>query len=65
MKITKIFNKYYDLTNFKHPGGNISIENAYGIDATGLFKLYHPLIDQNKLILILEKYEIKELDKKL
>ena len=63
MKITKIFNKYYDLTNFKHPGGHIAIEHSYGRDATGLFKSYHPFIDQNKLKLILEKYEIKELPK--
>ena len=63
MKITKVFNKYYDLTNFKHPGGHIAIEHSYGRDATGLFKSYHPFIDQNKLKLILEKYEIKELPK--
>ena len=42
MKITKIHNKYYDLTNFNHPGGEDAIKLAYKRDATVLFESHHP-----------------------
>ena len=61
MKFTKINNKYYDLTNFKHPGGETALWHSYGRDATILFKSHHPFVSENKLELILKKYEISEL----
>ena len=40
--ITKINDHYYNLTDFKHPGGDIAISHAKNIDATILFNTYHP-----------------------
>lgn len=56
--ITKIHNKYYDLSEFKHPGGIIPIYLAIDRDATELFESHHLFSDKNKLYKILEKYEI-------
>lgn len=39
-KYTRIRNVYYDLTEFKHPGGNI-VEYFHGIDATTAFEAFH------------------------
>ena len=39
--ITKIHNKYYDLTNFKHPGGPIPIGLIENRDGTELFESHH------------------------
>jgi fatty acid desaturase len=63
MKYTKINNKYYDLTNFKHPGGETALWHSYGRDATILFRSHHPFVSENKLETILKKYEISELPK--
>lgn len=57
--ITKIHNKYYDFSNFIHPGGNTAIWHAFGRDATTLFESYHPFADKDKMQSILKKYEIK------
>ena len=37
---TKIHGRTIDLTNFRHPGGNI-IELFYGMDATSAFEQFH------------------------
>ena len=58
--ITKIHNKYYNIENFKHPGGDIAIWHSYGRDATALFEMYHPFVNQDKLNFILSKYEITD-----
>ena len=63
MKITKIYNKYYDLTNFNHPGGDEAIWHSYNIDSTTLFESYHILSDRKKLLNILDKFEIKPSNK--
>lgn len=55
---TKIHGKSYDLRNFKHPGGNISINLCDGKDGTALFESYHPVSDRQMLNRILAKYEI-------
>ena len=39
--ITKIHDKYYDLTNFKHPGGPITLSLVEGRDGTELFESHH------------------------
>lgn len=41
--LTCIHGKVYDLTEFKHPGGN-AIHSAIGIDATNLFEVSHNLL---------------------
>ena len=56
--ITKIHGKYYDLTNFKHPAGEIPIQLAVDRDATELFEGHHLLSDRDTLQKILDKYEI-------
>ena len=60
-QITKIDGKYYDLTNFNHPGGSTALWHSFGRDATVLFRSNHPFTDETKLNTILEKYEIPEL----
>ena len=39
-KWTKIHGKYYDMSAFRHPGGNI-VELFYGLDATSGFESFH------------------------
>jgi len=59
-KIVKIHNKYYDITNFNHPGGPIAIMAANRRDATALFESHHPFSDRNMMNDILKKYEMHE-----
>ena len=59
-KIVKIHNKYYDVTNFDHPGGPIAIMAANRRDATALFESHHPFSDRTAMDSILKKYEIHE-----
>ena len=49
MDITKINGKYYDLTNFNHPGGKIALSLSFDRDATVLFNSYHPFISKSKI----------------
>jgi delta11-fatty-acid desaturase len=56
--ITKIHSKYYDLSNFKHPGGDIPLQLADGRDATELFESHHLFSDREKLEAIMKKYEL-------
>mmetsp|Transcript_15146 Transcript_15146/g.19639 ORF Transcript_15146/g.19639 Transcript_15146/m.19639 type:complete len:422 (-) Transcript_15146:188-1453(-) len=39
-KWIKVYDKYYDMTEFKHPGGNI-VELFYGLDGTTGFESFH------------------------
>ena len=59
---TKIHGKYYDLTHFKHPGGDEPIELTNGIDSTIMFESHHPFVPKHKLADILKKYECQEED---
>ena len=59
-KIVKIHNKYYDITNFAHPGGPMAIMAANRRDATALFESHHPFSDRDMMNDILKKYEIHE-----
>jgi delta11-fatty-acid desaturase len=59
-KIVKIHNKYYDVTNFNHPGGPIAIMAANRRDATALFESHHPFSDRDMMDNVLKKYEIHE-----
>jgi fatty acid desaturase len=63
IKITKINGKYYNLENFKHPGGNTALWHTFNRDSTILFNSYHPFSSQKKLLSILKKYEIDKLPK--
>ena len=59
-KIVKIHNRYYDVTNFNHPGGPIAIMAANRRDATALFESHHPFSDRTMMNDILKKYEMHE-----
>ena len=59
-KIVKIHNKYYDITNFAHPGGPIAIMAANRRDATALFESHHPFSDRTMMNDLLKKYEMHE-----
>ena len=61
MYITKIRGKYYDITNFKHPGGKVALSHSFNRDATILLKSYHPFTSDEKFESILKKYEIEKL----
>jgi fatty acid desaturase len=61
MNITKINGKYYDITNFNHPGGKIALSHSFDRDATVLFNSYHPFISKDKIESIFKKYEIETL----
>jgi cytochrome b involved in lipid metabolism len=56
--IEKIHNKYYDLTDFKHPGGPIPIGLIENRDGTELFESHH-LFTNKSIMDILESYEMK------
>lgn len=58
--ITKIHSKYYDLSNFKHPAGDIPLKLASDRDATELFENHHLFSDRQAMLKMLEKYEIDE-----
>ena len=45
-KMTKIDGKYYDLSKFNHPGGDVALSHTFGRDSTILFKSYHQTIYQ-------------------
>ena len=58
LPFTMIHGDIYDLTEFKHPGGKVAIELAYGRDATEMFESMHALCDKKKLSAILQKYKV-------
>ena len=59
-RIVKIHNKYYDITNFAHPGGPVAIMAANRRDATALFESHHPFSDRTMMNDLLKKYEMHE-----
>jgi delta11-fatty-acid desaturase len=56
--LTRIHDKFYDLTEFKHPGGPIAISLIVNRDGTELYESHHMTSKQN-INQILSKYEIK------
>ena len=59
-KVVKIHNKYYDITNFNHPGGPIAMMAASCRDATALYESHHPFSDRAMMENTLKKYEMHE-----
>jgi len=55
--ITKIHGKYYDLTEFKHPGGPLALACIDNRDGTELFESHHLFTRKNTLD-ILSSYEM-------
>mmetsp|Transcript_14355 Transcript_14355/g.30141 ORF Transcript_14355/g.30141 Transcript_14355/m.30141 type:complete len:500 (+) Transcript_14355:68-1567(+) len=55
---TRIHGKWYDLTNFEHPGGPVALSLTKGRDATALFESHHYFTSRNMLMKILSKYEL-------
>lgn len=56
--LSRIHNKWYDLSGFDHPGGPVAIGLAKGRDATALFESHHYFISRKKLLQILARYEV-------
>jgi fatty acid desaturase len=58
--ITRIHDKWYDLTEFEkvHPGGKFPLQLINGRDGTALFELHHPLTESKYLMSMLKKYEL-------
>jgi fatty acid desaturase len=63
--IMKVHGVVYDLTEFKHPGGPISLNLGNGRDATPLFEAHHPFTSKAKLNSILQKYKVQDQTMKL
>ena len=60
-----IHGKYYDLREFKHPGGQEILELCKGEpDCSALFESYHAFCNMNKIKKIMKQYEVKVSDKK-
>ena len=57
--MTRIHGRYYDLTNFKHPGGPIPIGLVDGRDGTELFESHH-LFTSRDMQGILSAYEVED-----
>ena len=57
--ITLIHGKYYDLTNFKHPGGPIALSLLEGRDGTEMFESHH-LFTKKDVLEILSSYEVSK-----
>jgi cytochrome b involved in lipid metabolism len=55
--ITKIHGKYYDLTQFKHPGGPLALGCIDNRDGTELFESHH-LFTKKSTLDILSSYEM-------
>lgn len=55
--LTRIHNKYYDLTDFKHPGGPIALSLISNRDGTELYESHH-IYSTKPIDLILSRYEI-------
>jgi len=62
--LTRIHDKWYDLTKFEHPGGPIALSLIHQRDGTALFESHHPFMKRGKLLQILSKYEISGDDEK-
>jgi delta11-fatty-acid desaturase len=58
--ITKIHGRYYDLTDFHHPGGPVALSLAFGRDSTEMFESMHQFADKPKIDALLRKYLIDE-----
>ena len=56
--ITKIHGKYYDLTNFKHPGGPVALACIDNRDGTELFESHH-MFTRKDTLSILSSYEMR------
>lgn len=54
--VTRIHGKWYDLRDFKHPGGPVALSLVGGRDGTALFESHHPFTPREKLEQVLAKY---------
>ena len=56
--LMRIHGRWYDVTDFNHPGGPVAIGLGKGRDATALFEAHHPFTSRSKLGQLLKKYEV-------
>jgi len=66
MSTIYLHGKWYDVTTFDHPGGEVAMSLGLGRDATALFELHHPFSQKETLKKIVDKYELSqdEVDKR-
>lgn len=58
--LTRIHGKWYNLKDFKHPGGPIALSLIGARDGTALFESHHPFTSRDKLEQVLEKYRVRQ-----
>eukprot|EP00050_Salpingoeca_kvevrii_P005764 m.285516 g.285516 ORF g.285516 m.285516 type:complete len:450 (+) comp11390_c0_seq1:37-1386(+) len=58
VEVMRIHGRWYNVSDFQHPGGPIMLSLGYGRDATALFEAHHPLTSRSKLAQLLRKYEV-------
>ena len=58
--VTRIHGKWYNLSDFDHPGGPVALSLIERRDGTALFESHHPLTSHKKLMKILSKYEVPQ-----
>ncbi len=61
-RVTRIFDEYYDVTDFDHPGGATALSLCVGRDATEIFHTSHQFADQTKIKAMLNKYRVEPTD---
>lgn len=61
-QVTRIFNEFYDVSEFDHPGGQTALSLCIGRDATELFHSSHQTADQTKIKALLAKYRVEPTD---
>eukprot|EP00038_Savillea_parva_P007598 m.171252 g.171252 ORF g.171252 m.171252 type:complete len:467 (+) comp13350_c0_seq1:54-1454(+) len=60
IKPMKIHGKWYDLSNFKHPGGPVMLKLGESRDATAMFEAHHPFTSRKYLETIMDKHRIDD-----
>lgn len=53
-----IHGKWYDVSEFDHPGGPAALHLGDGRDATALFELHHPFVSRPRLARVLKRFEV-------
>ena len=59
-RVIRIHGKWYNVRDFKHPGGPVALSLGFKRDATVLFESCHPFTQQEKLRSLLDKYRVSD-----
>ena len=60
--LTQIHSRWYDLSNFEHPGGPVALSLIQKRDGSALFESHHPFMPRKMLLKILSKYQVPKED---